>query len=148
MKDVTKFSLSGLQKIRSSNDIAFDYMVCYADDDFEITVYPDTPRHHYIVSLSSLFEFGQIDCEINIKGVDGVNRVIKNMYTRIKDGEFDQYRKPKVEQPEQPKKVKRGGARTGAGRKKGLETKLVRVPVCFEDQVKDYIEQLKSQLKS
>jgi hypothetical protein len=37
-----------------------------------------------------------------------------------------------------------GGKRKGSGRKKGQPTKLVRVPVRFESQIKQYIEQLKA----
>ncbi|MBT4265392.1 MAG: hypothetical protein HOD85_14410 [Deltaproteobacteria bacterium] len=39
----------------------------------------------------------------------------------------------------------KGGARPGAGRKKGDPTKLMRIPIKYEQQVKDLIKKLKSE---
>ena len=40
--------------------------------------------------------------------------------------------------------AKRGGARVGAGRKKGEETKVIRIKSKFEKQIKDFIKTLES----
>lgn len=132
----------------------------YKNGSDKIQITPSSPRYHFEVSLYINGERSDDHTRI-IKGIEFANKVAKALYDKLKKNDFCiqeskleidkrlQKSNKKLEISKQESKVaSRGGKRKGAGRKKGEPTKLIRVPVRFEAEIKALIKEQKAQKSS
>ena len=157
----TKFNM-GITKIKST-----DFKInggkaisVYKNGLDEIKITPSTPRYHFSVTLyingEKLDEHTRI-----IKGIEFANKAAQALYSKLQSNEIciqksndviDKCLRKSNQKNEickqKSKETSRGGKRKGAGRKKGEPTKLIRVPVRFEAEIKALIKERKDQKSS
>ncbi len=113
--------------------------------------------HSRMIVYTSDFKEFRIDLEVNYQSPDfalnpnhrvsyltGVRSVNMNAAKLLKDFKSDiDAVLTHVSTSDAPTSLSHGGKRPGAGRKKGIETKLMRVPVEFEQDILFLIAKLK-----